>query len=160
MDGVALGKHNLRSWQNQIGYVPQFIYLTDDTIEANIAFGIPRDQVDSEKVRKACELAQISQFIESELPQRYQTIVGERGMRLSGGQRQRLGVARALYNDPSLIVFDEATSALDNETEKALMESIENLSGKKTIIMIAHRLSTIEKADQVIKMKNGAIVAG
>lgn len=157
IDGVALKKNNLRSWQDQIGYVPQFIYLTDDTIEANIAFAVPKDQVDREKVRRACELAQISRFIEDELPQKYQTIVGERGMRLSGGQRQRLGVARALYHNPSLIVFDEATSALDNETEKALMESIENLSGKKTIIMIAHRLSTIEKADQVIKIEKGQV---
>ena len=157
IDGVTLSKNNLRSWQNQIGYVPQFIYLTDDTIEANVAFGIPKNKIDSNKVKKACELAQIADFIESNLPEKYKTVVGERGVRLSGGQRQRLGVARALYHNPSLIVFDEATSALDNETEKALIESIERLSGKKTIIMIAHRLSTIEKADKIIRIKDGVL---
>lgn len=158
VDGVPLSKSNLRSWQDQIGYVPQFIYLTDDTIKANIAFGIRDDQIDLDKVKKAAELAQISSFIETDLPLGYQTIVGDRGVRLSGGQRQRIGVARALYNNPSLIVFDEATSALDNETEKALMDSIESLSGKRTIIMIAHRLTTIEKANQVIKIDKGQIV--
>lgn len=157
IDGKVLSNSNIRLWQSQIGYVPQVIYLTDDTIESNIAFGVPKNEIDLGKVKKACELAQIAQFIENELTLGYQTIVGERGVRLSGGQRQRLGVARALYHNPSLIVFDEATSALDNETEKALMDSIENLSGKKTIIMIAHRLSTIEKADQVIKLDKGII---
>lgn len=157
VDDIKINQYNLSNWQSLIGYVPQVIYLTDDTIEANIAFGVPRDEIDYEMVRTAAKLAQIDNFIEHHLPNKYQTQVGERGVRLSGGQRQRIGVARALYRNPSLIVFDEATSALDNETEKALMESLETLSGKKTIIMIAHRLSTLEKADKIIHIENGVL---
>ncbi|MFA5583875.1 MAG: ABC transporter ATP-binding protein, partial [Bacteriovoracaceae bacterium] len=157
VDGETIDQSNLSSWQSLIGYVPQVIYLSDDTIEANIAFGVPKDQIDHEMVKTAAKLAQIDSFIENNLPEKYLTQVGERGIRLSGGQRQRIGVARALYRNPSLIVFDEATSALDNETEKALMESIESLSGSKTIVMIAHRLSTLEKADRIIHIENGVL---
>lgn len=158
IDGQELNSSNLSSWQADIGYVPQSIYLSDDTIEKNIAFGVPTDEVDHEQIKKAACLAQISEFIETQLPQGYQTFVGERGVRLSGGQRQRIGVARALYHEPDLLVFDEATSALDDETERSLMESIEQLSGKKTILMIAHRLSTLKKADRVIRIEKGEIV--
>ena len=157
IDGVEISSENLRAWQQQIGYVPQSIYLLDNTIAANIAFGIPEKERNLEKIKMAANLAQISTFIETELPKSYQTQVGERGVRLSGGQRQRIGIARALYHDPSLLVFDEATSALDHETEKAVMESIEKLAGKKTILMIAHRLSTLAGVDQVVELNNGEL---
>ena len=158
IDGVCLSSANLASWQRQIGYVPQFIYLSDNSIEANIAFGVPSADIDQELLIKAAKLAQIDEFINNELPEGYKTVIGERGVRLSGGQRQRIGVARALYNEPSLLVFDEATSALDAETEKAIIDSIEALSGKKTIIMIAHRISTLKKADQIVRVQDGKVL--
>src|SRR5690606_34086541 len=120
---------NVLSWKKNIGYVPQFIYLSDSSIEENIAFGIPQNEIDHEAVVKAAKLAQIDEFIVANLPEGYKTRVGERGIRLSGGQRQRIGIARALYSNPKLLIFDEATSALDGETEKAVIESIEKLSG-------------------------------
>jgi ATP-binding cassette subfamily C protein len=156
--GNPIGSQNIEAWQKAIGYVPQDIYLTDNTIAENIAFGLTKNEIDMDKVHKAAALANIADFIESDLINQYDTIVGERGVRLSGGQRQRIGIARALYYDPQLLVFDEATSALDNETEKSVMAAIDNLSHEKTIIIIAHRLTTLQKCDRVIKIERGRIV--
>ena len=157
VDDLEVNDVNIRSWQANLGYVPQVIYLTDDTITANIAFGIDPKKIDIEAVKKAAEIANLSDFIERELPSGYDTVIGERGIRLSGGQRQRLGIARALYTDPSVLVMDEATSALDGITENAVMEAIENLTGTKTIIIIAHRLTTLVKADIIYMLEKGKI---
>ena len=154
IDGVPLSDVNMTSWRRMIGYVPQDIYLLDETIEANIAFGIPSDEVDYAALREAAQGAQILDFIESELPHGFQTLVGERGIRLSGGQRQRMGIARALYHKPQILILDEATSALDNKTELAVMETIYKFQGKLTLLTIAHRLSTLERCDNVIELKN------
>lgn len=143
---------NKESWFSKIGYVPQFIYLTDDTIKNNILF-YDDENVDEERLEKVIEQAQLKEFIDS-LPDKLDTIVGERGIKLSGGQRQRIGIARALYNKPEILVLDEATSALDNETEKSVMQAIEHLYGKITMLVIAHRLTTIEKCDVVYEIKN------
>lgn len=151
-------RDKLRAWQDNVGYVSQHIYLADDSIAANIAFGIPKDKIDFTAVKQAAEIAAIHDFIEGELDEGYSTLVGERGVRLSGGQRQRIGIARALYNNPDLLVFDEATSALDNVTEDAILNSITRLSGEKTIIMIAHRLSTVRHCDQIFVMRAGNLV--
>lgn len=159
VDNVMLNNSNLRNWQNNIGYVPQSIYISDDTVLNNIAFGVSEEQIDINAVEQAAKIAHIHDFILSELPNGYQTVVGERGIRLSGGQIQRLGIARALYHDPEVVVFDEATSALDNTTEKAVMQAIEELYGKKTIIMIAHRLSTIKNCHQIFFLEHGVIRA-
>ena len=159
VDGVPVVKENLRNWQNQLGYVPQQIYLLDDTIIRNIAFGVPDDEIDMEAVVRAAGIANIQSFIENELPCGYKTIAGERGVRLSGGQRQRIGIARALYYDPAVLVFDEATSALDNITEAAVMDAIENIIGTKTIIIIAHRLTTVKKCDAIYYMEKGKVMA-
>lgn len=156
LDGTPLTKQNTRQWQNSIGYVPQNIFLADDTIANNIAFGVEQDKLNIDQVCKAAKMAQVDEFIIS-LENGYDTIIGERGVRLSGGQRQRLGIARALYHEPELLLLDEATSALDNQTEAAVMQAIESMSGNKTVIMIAHRLSTIEKCDVVIKLEKGKI---
>lgn len=156
--GKPLNAQNIEAWQKSIGYVPQDIYLTDNTIAENIAFGLPKNKIDMDKVRKAAALANIADFIEGGLINQYDTIVGERGVRLSGGQRQRIGIARSLYYDPQLLVFDEATSALDYETEKSVMEAIENLSNEKSIIIVAHRLTTLQKCDLIIKVDRGRIV--
>jgi ABC-type bacteriocin/lantibiotic exporter with double-glycine peptidase domain len=158
VDGVPVTKENIHSWQSIIGYVPQNIYLSDSTIAANIAFGVPALKIDMNMVRNAAKMAQIDEFIENELPQKYETTVGERGVRLSGGQRQRIGIARALYRDPSLIIMDEATSALDVHTEQALMEAIDSLQGTRTIILIAHRLTTLKKCDRIYLLEKGKIV--
>lgn len=159
VDEIEVDDYNMRSWQANLGYVPQVIYLTDDTITANIAFGVDPKKVDMEAVKKAAEIANLSLFIENELPAGYDTVTGERGIRLSGGQRQRLGIARALYSDPAVLVMDEATSALDGITESAVMEAIENLTGKKTIIIIAHRLTTLIKADVIYMLEKGVVKA-
>lgn len=148
---------NLDAWQKNIGYIPQFIYLLDDTIRRNICFGIPDEEVDEERLLTAIETAQLGDLIES-LDNGEDTIVGERGIRLSGGQRQRIGIARALYNNPQVLIMDEATSALDNITEKILIRAIERLRGDKTIIMIAHRLTTVRNCDTIYMMKDGGIV--
>ena len=141
-------------WAQQIGYIPQIIYLCDDTIKNNVAFGIPNDKIDESKVWRALEEAQLDEYVKS-LPNGINTITGENGIRLSGGQRQRIGIARALYSNPQILVLDEATSALDNDTEKAIMQSINYLSKEKTLIIIAHRLTTIEKCDFIYKIENG-----
>ena len=147
---------NYASWLSHIGYIPQTIYLTDDPIRDNIAFGVNRDEIDDERIWKVLEEAQMKEFVES-LPEGLDTSVGERGVRISGGQRQRIGIARALYHNPEILVFDEATSALDTETETAIMEAIDSFHGKKTLIIIAHRLRTIENCDLVYRVENGKI---
>ena len=148
------------AWQASIGYVPQDIFLIDDTIARNVAFGLPEDQIDSEQLREACVTAQLLEFIEIELPDGFDTIVGERGIRLSGGQRQRIGLARALYHRPSLLILDEATSALDVATEAKLLEALRSLAGKLTMVVAAHRLSTIAGCDKVVDLRNkSAVVA-
>ena len=148
---------NLLLWHKNIGYIPQFIYLSDDSIMNNIAFGIKPEDINEEKVIEAAKKAKLYDFV-CTLPDGFETVVGERGARLSGGQRQRIGIARALYHDPEILVLDEATSALDNETETAVMESIDGLHGMKTMIIIAHRLSTIENADLVFEVKDGQVI--
>ena len=152
IDGDPLSPHNMDSWRRLIGYVPQDIYLLDETIAENIAFGIAPEEIDPKALREAAEGAQILDFIEQELPQGFETLVGERGVRLSGGQRQRIGLARALYHKPRVLILDEATSALDTQTELAVMETIHRLQGSLTMITIAHRLSTLEKCDRVIQI--------
>jgi ABC-type bacteriocin/lantibiotic exporter with double-glycine peptidase domain len=156
IDGQSVGLPNLRSWQTHIAHVPQTIFLADISIEENIAFGVPIDQIDKTLVRQAAEQAQIADIIES-LPMQYQTFVGERGIRLSGGQRQRIGIARALYKQADVIIFDEATSALDNETEQAVMQAIDSLSKDLTLLIIAHRLTTLKNCTQVVKLGGGGI---
>jgi len=152
IDDKPLTPELVPSWQASIGYVPQDIFLIDDTITRNIALGVPEKEIDMERLREACSTAQILDFIENELPDGFETGVGERGVRLSGGQRQRLGLARALYHRPSLLILDEATSALDIETEAKFLEALRCLSGKLTIIMVAHRLSTLADCDQVVDL--------
>ena len=155
VDDRPLDAAIVRSWQAQIAHVPQTVFLTDASIEENIAFGIPPERIDRERVRQAARLAQIAEVVES-WPEKYGTLVGERGVRLSGGQRQRVGIARALYKRASVLVFDEATSALDNATERAVMESIEGLGEDVTILMVAHRLSTLRNCSQIVEVTNGA----
>jgi ATP-binding cassette subfamily B protein len=158
IDGIKIDNSNCRNWQKHIAHVPQTIYLSDSTIAENIAFGVPTKEIDFQKVRKCAESAQISELIEG-WPQRYQTHVGERGIRLSGGQRQRIGIARALYKNADVIVFDEATSALDSQTESAVIKAVEGLGQGITILMIAHRTSTLKFCDRVIEIDNGVIKA-
>ncbi|MBP0001878.1 MAG: ABC transporter ATP-binding protein [Cyanobacteria bacterium SID2] len=156
IDGISVYR-DLRAWQNIIGYIPQSIFLTGDTIERNIAFGVPDDRIDAERLDKAIHAAQLRELIE-ELPDGIKTQVGERGVRLSGGQRQRIGIARALYHERDILVLDEATSALDNETEHLVNQSIQALSGQKTLIIIAHRLTTVEHCDRIYLMEKGRVV--
>lgn len=146
----------LSSWSKMIGYVPQMVFLTDDTIRNNIAFGIRKEEIDDEKVWQALEQAQLRQAVEK-MEKGLDTIVGERGIKLSGGQRQRIAIARALYHNPDILILDEATSALDSDTESAVMEAIEALQGSKTLIIIAHRLSTIQNCDKIYEVKNGVV---
>jgi len=152
IDGQPLTPDQIRAWQGGIGYVPQEIFLTDDTVRANIAFGIPRGEVDEKRLRESAEAAQILNFIQGEMPHGFDTMVGERGVRLSGGQRQRIGLARALYHQPELLVLDEATSALDMETEAEVMKAIRALQGRLTMVIIAHRLSTVEGCDRTLDL--------
>lgn len=153
VDGISV-KDKMSVWQKKLGYIPQTIYIIDDTIRRNVAFGIKDENIDDAMVWKALEDAQLKEFVEG-LEDGLDTVIGERGSRISGGQRQRIGIARALYRDPDVLVLDEATSALDNETEKAIMDSIEALSGKKTMLIIAHRLTTIQNCDYVYRIENG-----
>ncbi|MCS3661172.1 ABC transporter ATP-binding protein [Salinibacter ruber] len=155
VDDKRLRGDIIRRWQQSIGYVPQQIYLADDTVARNIAFGVPEKEIDMGRVRDAARRAHIYEFVRSELSDEWETVVGERGVKLSGGQRQRIGIARALYHRPSVLVFDEATSALDQETEASVMEAIYQLSGDHTMLMIAHRLSTVKRADNVVMLEQG-----
>jgi len=159
VDGVVVDHHNVRVWQRGVGYVPQNIHLLDDTIALNIAFGCYREEVDMAAVERVARIANLHDFIEKDLPQGYDTVVGEQGVRLSGGERQRIGIARALYHDPSVLVFDEATSALDNLTESVVMEAMHTLGRRKTIIIVAHRLSTVRNCDRILVLDRGTIVA-
>lgn len=159
VDGRAITTANLRSWQDNLGYVPQQIFLIDDTVAANIAFGVPPEKRDQTAFERAARLAELHDFVTTELSQGYDTMVGERGVRLSGGQRQRIGIARALYHDPDVLILDEATSALDNLTERAVMQAVHNLGHKKTVIMIAHRLSTVRNCDTIFLLEHGVVVA-
>lgn len=156
IDGLALNAYNIRAWQKHIAHVPQSIFLADSSIAENIAFGVPKNEINMVKVRHAAEKAQLTSIIET-WSDGYHTIVGERGARLSGGQRQRIGIARALYKEADVIIFDEATSALDNETESAVMESIEALDQDLTLIIIAHRISTLRQCTQIIELGDGVI---
>lgn len=157
IDGVRLGPDTVRAWQRGIGYVPQHIFLADDTVARNIAFGMENNDLEMAAVERAARLAQLHDFIVNELPDGYATIIGERGVRLSGGQRQRLGLARALYHDAPVLVFDEATNALDEATETAVMRAIEGLKDRKTILMIAHRLDTLQNCDLVVGLEQGTV---
>ena len=157
LDGVPLNANQMRAWRDRIGYVPQHIYLTEGSIAQNIAFGLPADKIDFQRVVAAARLASLHGFVDQELPAGYATTVGERGIRLSGGQRQRVGIARALYHDPDILVFDEATSALDGITEDAIIAAIRSLAHSKTIILIAHRFSTIRDCDLIYIMEGGAV---
>jgi len=159
VDGVPVDAGNRRGWQRSLGYVPQQIFLTDDTLAANIAFGVSAEELDMTAVERAARMAELHDFVVTELPKGYQTEVGERGVRLSGGQRQRVGIARALYRDPSVLILDEATSALDNRTERAVMDAVHNLAHAKTIVMIAHRLSTVKSCDKIFMLEKGRCVA-
>jgi len=158
IDGIILNDNNASEWVRHIGYVPQHIYLIDDSVSRNIAFGKMDNEIDYSLIKKAAKLANIDKFIEEELPSRYETMIGDRGIRLSGGQRQRLGIARALYNDPDLLILDEATSALDGITERQVMSAVAGLAHKKTIIIIAHRLTTLKNCDVIYIMEEGEII--
>ena len=157
VDDLSLSKNNLRSWQNGVGYVPQTIFLADASISENIAFGVKAQEINSTQIHKVIELANLTQTVKK-LPNGINTVIGERGVQLSGGQRQRIAIARALYNDPNLLVFDEATSALDGLTERSIMESINALSKTKTIILIAHRLNTVKDCDNIFLFNDGRLV--
>jgi len=157
VDGNIINKDNCRAWQNSIGYVPQQIYLADKSIAENVAFGIEPQFIDQRAVEHATKIANLHNFVINELPNQYQTKVGERGVRLSGGQRQRIGIARALYHNPKVLILDEATSALDNLTEKVVMEAVSKLGNEITIIMIAHRLSTVKECDMIFLLENGEL---
>jgi ATP-binding cassette subfamily B protein len=157
LNGEALDDGNIAEWQRRIAHVPQAIFLSDDSIAANIAFGSNRHEIDMERVRRAAERADIADFVER-LPEGFETTVGERGIRLSGGQRQRIGIARALYKNASVLVLDEATSALDASTEAAVMEAVSGLDRELTVILIAHRLTTVAVCDTIYRLESGRIV--
>lgn len=159
VDGHVIHSGNRRGWQRSIGYVPQQIFLSDDTISANIAFGVEPNCVDHSAVERAARIANLHDFVAGDLPSGYATRIGERGVRLSGGQRQRIGIARALYHDPDILILDEATSALDNITEHVVMEAVRNLGARKTIILIAHRLSTVRDCDRIFYLERGQLVS-
>lgn len=159
IDGIPLTAANRRAWQGSLGYVPQQIYLADDSVSANIAFGIPAGCIDQSAVERAARIAKLHDFVTQELPRGYATLVGERGVRLSGGQRQRIGIARALYHQPQVLILDEATSALDNLTEQAVMDAVQALGHEITIILIAHRLSTVRECDHIYLLEKGQLTA-
>jgi ATP-binding cassette, subfamily B, bacterial PglK len=158
VDGQIITQKNTRAWQRLIGYVPQHIYLSDDTVTANIAFGVNSEDVNQDNVEKVCKIANLHKFVVNELPDKYQTTIGERGVRLSGGERQRIGIARALYHNPKVLILDEATSSLDNQTEKVVMEAVNNLRKDLTIISIAHRLNTVKNCDIIFQLENGKLI--
>jgi ATP-binding cassette subfamily C protein len=157
IDGVDLKGREV-GWRKQVGYIPQDIFLADVSVRENVAFGVPLAEIDDEAVWQALEKAQLAEFVRG-LPEGLATAVGERGVRVSGGQRQRIGIARALYDDPKVVVMDEATSALDNETEQVVMAAFERLKGGRTLILIAHRLTTVENCDRVVLLKGGGVFA-
>jgi ATP-binding cassette, subfamily B, bacterial PglK len=159
VDGKALDAHSVRAWQAAIGYVPQVIYLTDDTITRNIAFGMKDADIDPERVRAAAQLANIHEFITQDLAEGYDTVVGDRGLRLSGGQRQRIGIARALYHAPAVLVFDEATNALDRETEQRVLDALLGLQPRRTIVFVSHKASVARRSDRILVMARGRLVA-
>ena len=159
IDETVITNQNVRSWQRSIGYVPQNIYLSDDSIAANIAFNVGYKDIDQGAVEKSARIAKLHDFVMEELPQKYKTKIGERGVRLSGGQRQRIGIARALYHNPKVLILDEATSALDNQTEQAVMDAINNLDKNITIIMIAHRITAVKNCDTIFFLENGKLKA-
>lgn len=159
VDEQVITKNNCRSWQRSIGYVPQNIYLTDDTISANIAFGTDLENINQKNIEKASKIANLHEFVINELPKKYKTTVGERGIRLSGGQRQRIGIARALYRNPKLLILDEATSALDHQTEQVVMSAISKLKRNITIVLIAHRLDTVKHCDIIFKIDRSKVVS-
>ena len=156
--GYVLDKTTIQDWQTSLGFVPQAAFIADGTIARNIAFNIPEDQIDMKRVKEVARIAQISEFIESDLPQQYESLVGERGVRLSGGQCQRLSIARALYHNPDVLILDEATSALDGITEEKLMRSMHKIARGKTIIMIAHRLTTLKECDNIFLLEEGKLI--
>ncbi len=156
VDGIKIDELNAMSWQSRIAHVPQAIFLSDSSISENIAFGIPKEEIDTKKIKLCAKMAQLSETIES-WDMQYDTVVGERGVRISGGQRQRIAIARALYKNADVMVFDEATSALDNDTERAVMDSIESLNPNITIIIVAHRTSTLQNCNEIIELKDGKI---
>lgn len=158
IDGVTINKDNMRAWRRLIGYVPQDIFLIDDSVKANIAFGIPKEQINHDKIRQVARIAAIDKFIETEMPDQYDTVIGERGVRLSGGQRQRIGLARALYRDPEILVLDEATSALDGATEESVLKGIHSESRVSTMLVIAHRLDTLKVCNQINVLEKGHII--
>lgn len=158
VDDLLIATENIKGWQQKIGYVPQEIYLSDDSIRKNIAFGIPEEKIDDGQVKKVAKIAALDEFVEKQLPQKYNTVIGERGIRLSGGQRQRIGLARALYRDPEILVLDEATSSLDGVTEEAVLQAIHSALESRTVIMIAHRLNTLKDCDQIYILEKGKIV--
>ena len=157
VDGKVINKYNRTAWQRTIGYVPQQIFLSDNSVAANIAFGVDAENVNQDAVERASKIANLHEFIVNELPSQYQTTVGENGVRLSGGQRQRIGIARALYHNPQILILDEATSALDNLTERAVMEAVQKLRKNITIIIIAHRLSTVKNCDKIFLIEKGEL---
>ena len=158
VDGVEIRGNNVWNWQRNIGYVPQQVFLYDDTVTRNVVFGLPDERIDRTRVEEVCRIANLHDFIEQELPNGYDTPIGERGIRLSGSQKQRIGIARALYHDPEVLVLDEATSSLDGITERAVLQAIENVAKKKTVIAIAHRLTTVKNCDTIYLIDKGAIV--
>jgi ABC-type bacteriocin/lantibiotic exporter with double-glycine peptidase domain len=156
IDGVKLGPENVRAWQKNVAYVSQHIYLSDDSIRRNIAFGVPDSQIDEKRLQEAIRLTALQEFVENDLPEGLDTLLGENGVRLSGGQRQRVGIARALYLDRPVLVLDEATSALDMDTEREVMAAINNIGHSKTVIMIAHRLESLSAADELIDLSGSS----
>jgi len=159
VDGTPITSEKRRAWRRFVGYVPQHIFLCDDTVAANIAFGIPVDEIDQEAVERAARIANLHDFVTEELERSYDTILGERGIRLSGGQRQRIGIARAIYRDPDLMILDEATSALDNLTERMVIDALADLHGEKTTLLVAHRLTTVRRCDVIFVFDHGRIAA-
>ena len=158
IDGQSITKENTRAWQRSIGYVPQNIYLSDDTVAANIALGVDPKDINQEIVEKVSKIANLHEFVVNELPEKYLTSIGERGVRLSGGQGQRIAIARALYHNPKILILDEATSALDNQTEQVVMDAVNKLNKEMTIIIIAHRLNTVKNCDIIFKFDKGKII--
>ncbi len=157
IDHTIINKENYKSWQCIVGYVPQQIYISDDTVASNIAFGVDYKDINQEAVEHAAKISNLHEFVINELPIQYKTKVGERGIKLSGGQRQRIGIARALYHQPQLLIMDEGTSSLDNITEHIIMETIDKLKKNITIILIAHRLNSVRSCDNIFLLENGQV---